>query len=699
MSSDKPGWFDAARLDLVVAFARAAAGAIANALDFQRERRVAHALTRGFVPGPAPSLPGLQIGLVYEPAGHEAGGGDIFGAWTMPSGASAVLVGDVSGKGLEVAALSSMVRFFVEARTWDAESPAEVLAQTAALLRHRLPSASFVSAFMGVIDGGRLRYANAGHGSTFLLPATGGELPLAATGLPLASTTAGGARRISRSRSATSCSPPPTGSPRRAATGAFFGAARLPALLAEHGAPARPGGARRARAPRGRGVGARARRRRRDPRGAPVLELRAEPADGARVPGAVGRVHGARRVAAAGASGRPRRSSPRPRRSPARARPGSSATRAARGLLRRAAAPCRRTASARSSACSCPPRPRAGAATAGALLAELERRAAARGYTRVRLFTTEVLVEAQALYAADRLPRRRHDPRRRPDRHLAREAAAGDTPAAARPLQCPFHRGRVAQWESARFTRERSQVRNPPRPSSESPANRRFSWLCESRRSRPRNIAVGPLGQSLMGDAAAGWTATMTMDPRAQLKLEHGERIQAQFAKTSSHTLASNVHRRGLTASHPRQHVATLGRWGQERPYDRQRAPTTDGGSTPMSRRSSCASWPTAGRRPCRPRTRPSCSPTSPASRSCPNAWRAAVAREPRSSHRRSIATFGALLDVADSNGGDLLKHGGDALLLLFEGEGHVARACDSAIGMRRALREVGPAAHVGGRR
>ena len=52
--------------------------------------------------------------------------------------------------------------------------------------------------------------------------------------------------------------------------------------------------------------------------------------------------------------------------------------------------------------------------------------------------------------------------------------------------------------------------------------------------------------------------------------------------------------------------------------------------------------------------------------------------------------TFGALLDVADRNGGDLLKHGGDALLLLFEGEGHVARACDSAFGMRGALREVG---------
>src|SRR4051812_9702029 len=186
VSSDEPAWFDAHTLEVLTAFARAAAGAIANALDFQRERRIAHALTRGFVPGPAPALPGLQLGLVYEPAGHDVGGGDVFGAWTLPSGASAVLVGDVSGKGLEVAALSSMVRFFVEARTWGSEGPAEVLAQTAALLRHRLPSASFVSAFMAVTDDDRLRYANAGHGSTFLLPAAGGEpLVLGATGLPL----------------------------------------------------------------------------------------------------------------------------------------------------------------------------------------------------------------------------------------------------------------------------------------------------------------------------------------------------------------------------------------------------------------------------------------------------------------------------------------------------------------------------------
>jgi serine phosphatase RsbU (regulator of sigma subunit) len=104
--------------------------------------------------------------------------------WTLPSGALAVLVGDVSGKGLEVAALSSMVRFFVEARTWDSERPAQVLAQTDRLLRGRLPGSSFVAAFMGVIADERLRWANAGHAPPVLLGPDGDRV-LAATGVPL----------------------------------------------------------------------------------------------------------------------------------------------------------------------------------------------------------------------------------------------------------------------------------------------------------------------------------------------------------------------------------------------------------------------------------------------------------------------------------------------------------------------------------
>jgi GAF domain-containing protein len=182
-SHSEPGHFGAHERTRLEALARPAAGAIANALDFQRERRVADALTRGYIPR-QDDIPGFELGLVYEPAGHEVGGGDIFGVWTLPSGALAVLVGDVSGKGLEVAALSSMVRFFVEARTWDSERPAQVLAQTDRLLRGRLPGSSFVAAFMGVIADERLRWANAGHAPPVLM-GSGGERVLAATGVPL----------------------------------------------------------------------------------------------------------------------------------------------------------------------------------------------------------------------------------------------------------------------------------------------------------------------------------------------------------------------------------------------------------------------------------------------------------------------------------------------------------------------------------
>ncbi len=158
------GALDGTRLALLGSLARAAAAAIANALEFQHERRIAGALTRGYIPGAPPELEGYSLGLVYEPVGHEVSGGDVFGVWRLPSGALAVLVGDVSGKGLEVAAVSAMVRFFIEARTWDSDHPAQVLAQTNAILRRRLPGrVALVTAFLGVIDDGILHYANAGH--------------------------------------------------------------------------------------------------------------------------------------------------------------------------------------------------------------------------------------------------------------------------------------------------------------------------------------------------------------------------------------------------------------------------------------------------------------------------------------------------------------------------------------------------------
>jgi GAF domain-containing protein len=182
---EDPERFGPEELELLVKLARSSAAAIANAIDYERERRIARALTRGFVPESLPEVPGYETGLLYAPAANEPTGGDVYGAWPVGGGeAVAVLVGDVAGKGVETAALSAMVRFFVEARSWDAFSPAKVLEQTNAMLLGRLPPDTFVTAFLGILSRESLRYCNAGHLPPLHIR-SGTVCPLDSHGLPL----------------------------------------------------------------------------------------------------------------------------------------------------------------------------------------------------------------------------------------------------------------------------------------------------------------------------------------------------------------------------------------------------------------------------------------------------------------------------------------------------------------------------------
>ena len=61
-------------------------------------------------------------------------------------------------------------------------------------------------------------------------------------------------------------------------------------------------------------------------------------------------------------------------------------------------------------------------------------------------------------------------------------------------------------------------------------------------------------------------------------------------------------------------------------------------------------------------------------------------------------ATFAGLLDVAYRYGGGLLKFGGDALLLFYDGDDHAARAATAAFRMRALLKQIGRPATLGGR-
>ncbi|HEY3384706.1 MAG TPA: SpoIIE family protein phosphatase [Vicinamibacterales bacterium] len=114
-------------------------------------------------------------------------GGDFFNYFVLPDGGIALLVGDVSGKGVGAALLMANVQATLRARL-----PLEQdLATLADGLDHDLqaatPSEVYLTLFVGIVDPVRrvLRYVNAGHNTQFVLRRDGGLERLASTGRPL----------------------------------------------------------------------------------------------------------------------------------------------------------------------------------------------------------------------------------------------------------------------------------------------------------------------------------------------------------------------------------------------------------------------------------------------------------------------------------------------------------------------------------
>ena len=115
-------------------------------------------------------------------------GGDFFNYFPLADGRLALLVGDVSGKGVSAALLMANVQATLRARL-----PLETeLARLADGLDREIdantPGGVYLTLFLGILDveRGVLQYVNAGHNPQFLLPATGGLQPLSSTGLPIA---------------------------------------------------------------------------------------------------------------------------------------------------------------------------------------------------------------------------------------------------------------------------------------------------------------------------------------------------------------------------------------------------------------------------------------------------------------------------------------------------------------------------------
>ena len=136
-----------------------------NARRYETEHRVAEVLQEALLALPE-TVPGIDYGAEYASGSDTTRvGGDFYDLFEIKDGCVGMLIGDVSGKGLEAATLTSVVRNSVRMRAMDGLSPAETMTKTNEAFYALTSSETFVTAFFGVLDvhTGRLRYVSAGH--------------------------------------------------------------------------------------------------------------------------------------------------------------------------------------------------------------------------------------------------------------------------------------------------------------------------------------------------------------------------------------------------------------------------------------------------------------------------------------------------------------------------------------------------------
>jgi len=164
--------FEQADLEMLASVASQAAFAIENAQlhesamrdeAMKQELAVAHEVQRGFLPTAAPRIPEYDFFEFYEPANQL--GGDYYDYVELPGGRLAVVVADVSGKGISASLL--MAKLSAETRYCLASEPdpSQAVARLNRAFCDSVWEDRFVTMVLAVLDPRRheVTVVNAGH--------------------------------------------------------------------------------------------------------------------------------------------------------------------------------------------------------------------------------------------------------------------------------------------------------------------------------------------------------------------------------------------------------------------------------------------------------------------------------------------------------------------------------------------------------
>jgi serine phosphatase RsbU (regulator of sigma subunit)/PAS domain-containing protein len=161
--------FDETDVQLAEDLARRAGLAIDNARLYTERTHIAHTLQAKLLPERLPEIPGAVLAARYRAAGElNEVGGDFYDVFARSADEWAMVVGDVSGKGPEAAAVTALARYTLRAGALDDEAPAKALRRLNAAMRTHEDAAQFATAVLAYVsslpgDRLRVRLTLAGH--------------------------------------------------------------------------------------------------------------------------------------------------------------------------------------------------------------------------------------------------------------------------------------------------------------------------------------------------------------------------------------------------------------------------------------------------------------------------------------------------------------------------------------------------------
>jgi serine phosphatase RsbU (regulator of sigma subunit) len=174
-------------IEAAEAISAQAALAIDNARLYQQQKQFADTMQRSLLPRERPVVEGLEVGEVYEQSSRVEVGGDLYDFLALDDGRLAVVLGDVTGHGVDATADMAMAKFVFRSLVREHAVPSDFLSAANDVICSEIGAGKFISMSYVLVDGlaGTVAAASAGHPPPRIVLADGTVSRIDAHGLVL----------------------------------------------------------------------------------------------------------------------------------------------------------------------------------------------------------------------------------------------------------------------------------------------------------------------------------------------------------------------------------------------------------------------------------------------------------------------------------------------------------------------------------